>query len=105
MCQRKYNPVLDGFCFETESKRLNYLERYRLLQLLIKYKYTTIKSVDYQISLAKQKVAEANQVEIFKVIKRDGSHWRIKAAGLEINESSDLVGDCPNEFLEIKHEF
>lgn len=102
---KKYKPILYDAVFESKSKRLTPTERHALLVRLIKDHFNTPFISNAQDEYAAQKVKEAESITVVKCIKRSGTDWRIKASGVEIRVSEDLVDDCPKEFLEVKHEF
>lgn len=101
----KFEPVLEGFCFESESKRLTKNERHLLILRLIRHCFETSKPVTRQDEMAKKVVGAAEEIKIIKVHKRASTDWRISADGIQIRVDYDMVGDCPEEFLEVKYEF
>lgn len=102
----KYKPVLDGFVFESEKKRLAPTERRNLLIKLTRLRFSFRNDLDsVQMKYAKEKVRDAGVITFVKVKKRNHTEYRIRADETEISVSEGLIGDCPKEFLQIKHEF
>lgn len=100
-----YERVLDGFCFTSEKKRLQPDERFGLTQRLI------VKHFDQHFSSLQDKFAKncvdmhTGDFDIIEVNRRDHIQWRITANGIEINVPSDLVSDCPKQYITHKNEF
>lgn len=104
---KEYADVVDDFNFTCSKKRLQPEERFGLIQLKIikRFTYETPPICAQSRFAANCVDMHTGDVDIICVNKRTHSQWRIRANGTEINVSSDLVSDCPNEFVERKNEF
>lgn len=103
---KKFEPVVDGFNFLSESKRLQPKERHLLILRLIKYHFENSNPTRAQDIFAQECVADAEDIKILKV-KRKGlsTDWRIIVDSFQIRVPDSLVGDCPEKFMEVKYEF
>src|SRR6056297_176557 len=95
----KFEPVLNGFEFESESKRLTPNERYGLILRLVRHNFKIREPVLFQDKLAKERVIKCIELKVLRVDK-GVSHpdWRVLSDGMEIRVSADDVSDCPEEF-------
>ena len=103
---KKFKPVVQNFTFSSDSYKLNSNDRFKLIQRLIKHEFEyRVGSMDLQLRFAAENVMKADEISIIKCYKRNHTEWRIRANSVEIRVDQDLVGDCPKEYLEVKHEF